>query len=76
MTDVAGVRDFQRLADGGADEAKGVAADIIIPLHPVLMGRTVGKMGERGFPRFVVLQPPEVTKLQRRLIPSPATVFP
>jgi len=30
MTDVAGIRDFQRIAQGGADETEGVAADVHI----------------------------------------------
>ena len=42
MTNVAGVRDFQRLAQGGADKAEGVAANVHIAERLGDLGHVAG----------------------------------
>src|SRR5271169_6004503 len=43
------------------------ALDVVIALHSVLMGRTVGEMSERLLAKFVVFQFPEILEIPTRV---------
>ena len=52
------------------------AGDEIIPLHPVLMGRSVGEVCEGRFAELVFLQLPEVPQVQADMkADRPVVVF-
>src|ERR1700738_2970881 len=54
-----------------------LTGDKVVSLHPIFVGGSIGEVGERGFPEFVLFQVPEALQIQTNLQPDrPVVVFP